>query len=110
MCWWLFLSDAEMSAVFFRLQRYHLIDVVDEVLAHSEYGNTVGHRSGIAVDDSTLFENTTLPSIDMELSSDPDILNAWKKSYSLEDITSVVDETDSDSSDTVSDQMLLWMQ
>jgi len=74
---------------------------VDEVFANSEFGNTAGHRSGIAVDDNTLFENTTLPAIDMDLSSDPDILKIWKKSYSLEDMTSVVDETDSDS-DTVS--------
>lgn len=84
------------------------MDIVDEVLSHSEYGNTVGRRSGIAVDDSTLFENTTLPAIDMDLSSDPDIINVWKKSYSLEDITAaMVDETDSDSCDTVSVPLLL---
>jgi len=89
------------------MQRYHLVDVVDEVLARNEYSNTVGHRSGIAIDDSTLFENTTLPAIDMDLSSDPDIVNVWKKSYSLEDIPSMVDETDSDSCDTVSDDVPL---
>jgi len=90
-----------------RLQRYHLVDIVDEVLSHSEYANTVGHRSGIAVDDSALFENTTLPAIDMDLSSDPDIVNVWKKSYSVEDMKSVVDESDSDSSDTVSNDVTL---
>jgi len=89
-----------------RLQRYHLVDIVDEVLAHTEHGNTVGHRSGIAVDDSALFENTTLPAIDMDLSSDPDIVNVWRKSYSMEDMKSVVDETDSDSSDTVSSDVI----
>lgn len=80
---------------------------MDEVLSHSDSANTVGHRSGMAVDDSALFENTTLPSIDMDLSSDPDIVNVWKKSYSVEDITSVVDDTDSDSSDTVSNDVVL---
>jgi len=78
------------------------MDVVDEALANSHYSTTVAHRSGIAVDDSTLFENTTLPAIDMDLSTDPDILNICRKSYSLEDITAMVDETDSESEDTVS--------
>jgi len=91
-----------MSAVLCRSQHYHLVDIVDEVLAYSEHGRTAGHRSGIAVDDSALFESTTLPAIDMELSSDPDIVNIWKKSYSSEDITAMADETDSDSCDTVS--------
>ena len=95
-----------MPAVLLRSHHYHLVDIVDEVLANSEYGNTVGRRSGMAVDDSTLFENTTLPAIDMDISSDPDILNVWKKSYSLEDITSAVDDTDSDSYDTVSNNVL----
>jgi len=90
-----------------RLQRYHLVDIVDDVLAHTEYGNTAGHRSGIAIDDSAIFEHTTLPAIDMDLSSDPDIVSVWKKSYSLEDIKSVVDDTDSDSSDTVSNYVIL---
>ena len=83
------------------------MDIVDEVLAHTNHGNIVGHRSGIAVDDSTLFENTALPAIDMELSTDPDIVNVWRKSYSVEDITSVADETDSDSSDTVNYDVIL---
>jgi len=96
-----------MFAVLCRTQRYQLVDIVDEVLAHSEYGNMVGHRSGIAIDDSTVFENTTLPAIDMDLSSDPDILKIWKKSYSLEDMVLAVDETDSDSHDTVSDDIIL---
>ena len=100
LCRWL------MAAVLLRSHHYHLVDIVDEVLANSEYGNTVGRRSGMAVDDSTLFENTTLPAIDMDISSDPDILNVWKKSYSLEDITSAVDDTDSDSYDTVSNNVL----
>lgn len=79
------------------------MDVVDDVLASSEHGgHSACRRSGVAVDDSTLFEHTTLPAIDMDLSSDPDIVSVWKKSYSLEDMTSMVDETDSDSSDTVS--------
>ena len=98
-----------MTGMLCRLQRYHLVDIVDDVLAHTEHSNTVGHRSGIAVDDSTLFENTTLPAIDMELSSDPDIVNVWRKSYSLEDITSVVDESDSDSSDAVSNSVKLLL-
>ena len=93
-------------AVLCRSQRYHLVDIVDEVLLNTDFSTTVGHRSGIAVDDSMLFENTTLPAINMDLSSDPDIVNIWKKSYSLEDITSMVDETDSDSNDTVSYHML----
>ena len=80
---------------------------MDEVLAKGEHGNTAGHRSGIAVDDSMLFENTTLPTIDMDLSTDPDILSVWKKSYSLEDMLAVVDTTDSDSCDTVSYVLLL---
>ena len=93
-------------ALLCRSQRYHLVDIVDEVLLNTDFSTTVGHRSGIAVDDSMLFENTTLPAINMDLSSDPDIVNIWKKSYSLEDITSMVDETDSDSNDTVSYHML----
>lgn len=92
-----------------RSQRYHLVDIVDEVLANTDFSTTAGHRSGIAVDDSVLFENTTLPAINMDLSSDPDIVNICKKSYSLEDLTSTVDETDSDSSDTVSDKILSQM-
>ena len=82
---------------------------MDEVLAHNDHSNTAGHRSGIAIDDSSLFADTTLPAIDMDLSSDPDIVNVWKKSYSLEDITTMVDDTDSDSCDTVSNDMLLSM-
>jgi len=90
-----------VTALRCRLQRYHLVDIVDDVLAKSEYGNSVWYRSGIAVDDSTLFEDTTLPAIDMDLCSDPDIVSVCKKSYSLEDILSRVNETDSDSADTV---------
>jgi len=46
-------------------------------------------------------QDTTLPAIDMDLCSDPDIVSVCKKSYSLEDILSRVNETDSDSADTV---------
>jgi hypothetical protein len=84
-----------------RTQRYRLVDVVDDFVIVN--GTSLPRRSGLAaIDDSALFEPVTLPSVDMDLTNDPDILKVCRKSYSLEDL--VVDvSADSTPADTESE-------
>jgi len=72
-----------------RVQRYRLVDVVDDNLVVN--GNPLPRRPGVATDDSGLFEPTNLPTVDLDLSHDPDILKVYRKSYSLEDLAIDVD-------------------
>jgi len=99
-----------------RTQHYHVIDVADadtvNAMASSmSSGGTLPRRSGStdrqSVDDSAVHESSLRPS-DMDLLSDPDILNAFKKSYSMEDLAITADSS-STATDSESDLSVAWV-
>ena len=95
-----------------------MIDVADGsdavgavVLSASSSGGTLSRRAGSidrqSVDDSAVLGSLQRPS-EMDLLSDPDILNAFKKSYSMENLAIMADSS-STATDSENDLSVSWV-